>query len=524
MYPITTENEKVVVTEQYFPMPDGVRLYTRVITPKGKHKLPIVFIRTPYEAAHNGVPHDLSEYDNDPFINNGYAVVLQHVRGSGDSEGVFVPYAYSEREDGLNSLEIIRKLNIYNGEIYLFGSSYLSTVHLCYLDTNPDDIKGAALNIQTDRMYFRNYRNGCCYNFCNLGWWLGMLKRQFPNPSLKEAIKRPYKNIIKRAIGTEYPPYTNLLLNNKYNDFWESDPRTYAIDNLKIPTLFAEGWYDFYIDGMFSMWERLPEETKKRSTFIVGPWGHDTKVSKRAEYPLNNGNLPNDFVVEWFNGIRDGKPYPYSENGKITYYSLGEDTWKTVTYPTTSAKNMRLYFCENNTLNTSHCQTNEKISYTYDPEKRLNCYKHHDIYKAAPVDSVDGVISFQTDEFTENTSFLTKIRWHMNVSSNCEDTAFFFRVYFVEDNVAYNLTETITSLSHIDENYKAGKEITIDLLTPPIAFTVKKGGRIRVDISSDGGIYVPHANIKGHWAEVTETKIATNTIYLNDSFIELDIE
>ena len=101
---------------------------------------------------------------------------------------------------------------------------------------------------------------------------------------------------------------------------------------------------------------------------------------------------------------------------------------------------------------------------------------------------------------------------------------FFMRVYLVENNVAYNLTETITSLSNIDENYKKGEKITIDLFTPPIAFALKSGNQIRVDIASDGGIYVPHANVKGHWAKVTETRTATNTIYLEDAFIELDVE
>lgn len=522
MYPITTENEKIVVTEQYFSMPDGVKLYTRIITPKGNDKFPIVFIRTPYETAHKGTAHDISEYDNDVFVNNGYAVVFQHCRGRGDSEGACVPY--EERNDGLNSLDIIRKLNIYNGEIYLFGGSYLSTVHLSYLDTNPEDIKGAVLNIQTDRMYFRNYRNGCCYNYCNLRWWLRMLNREYPEQKLDGAINRPYKDIIKRIIGTEYPPYTNLLLNDKYNDFWENDPRTHAIDNLKIPVLFTEGWYDFYIEGMFSMWERLPETTKNKSAFIVGPWGHGTSVSKQAEYPLNNGNLPEDFAVEWFNSLRDNMPYKYAETGKVKYYSIGEDEWKTAEYPTTDSKEMRLYFGEDNTLNVQPCETEKSISYVYNPEKRLGCYKYHAIYKAEKIGSVNGVVSFQSTEFNENISFLGKIKWHMNVSSDCEDTAFFIRVYFVENDISYNLTETITSLSHIKENYKSGEKITIDLFTPPIAFTVKKGNKIRVDISSDGGIYVPHANVKGQWAEVTETKIANNTIYLADSFIELYTE
>ena len=522
MYPIITENKKVIVTEQYFTMDDGIRLYTRIAAPKGKNKCPVIFMRTPYEPAHNGVAHDISQYSNDEHIKSGYAVITQHCRGKGDSEGYCVPY--NERDDGLKSLDLIRQLSIYNGEIYLCGGSYLSTVHLCYLDTNPADIKGAVLNIQTDRMYFRNYRNGCCYNYCNVGWWLSMINREFPNQNTNGAYIRPYKDIIKRITGQDYPPYTNNLLNDTYNDFWKNDTRTHVIDNLKIPVLFVEGWYDFYIEGMFSMWERLPDDTKKRSAFIVGPYGHDTKVSNNAEYPLNNGNLPQDYSVKWFNSIREGKPYKYAENGKVNYYSLGEDVWKTTEYPTESEKTIRLYFGENNTLSYSPSETEQGLSYIYNPEKRLNCYKYHDIYKASPINSIDGVISFESEEFTESKSFFGKIKWHMNVSSDCDDTAFFVRVYFVENSIAYNLTETITSLSYITENYKANEKITIDLSTPPIAFMVKKGNKIRIDISSDGGIYVPHSNLKGHWAEVTETKIANNTIYLKDSFIELNIQ
>ena len=52
--PIITENEFVTVTETFATMPDGVRLYTRYAVPKDKEKCPIVYIRTPYEAARNG--------------------------------------------------------------------------------------------------------------------------------------------------------------------------------------------------------------------------------------------------------------------------------------------------------------------------------------------------------------------------------------------------------------------------------------------------------------------------------------
>lgn len=351
-----------------------------------------------------------------------------------------------------------------------------------------------------------------------------MISRTYPNPNTEEAVKRPYKDIMRRAVGEDYPPYTNSLLNDQYNHFWQNAPQTHAIDQLEIPVLFAEGWYDFYLDGMFSMWERLPKATKEKSTMLVGPWGHDTAVSPQAEYPLANGNIPTDFTVEWFNSIRDNKAYPYAKLGQVNYYKIGSDTWKTSPYPNAPAKEMQLYFGQQQTLNAIPCKTQQSISYTYDPEKRLGCYKYMNIYKAADMGSVEGVTSFLSQEFGEETSFFGKIRWKMDVSSDCDDTAFFIRVYFVEGETAYNLTETITSLSHIKADYQAGEKLTIDLYTPPIAFTVKKGGRIRVDISSDGGAYVPHANKKEHWASVTEAKIATNTIYLKDSFIALPFE
>ena len=521
MYPVITENETVHVTEQYFTMSDGVGLYTRIAVPKGKKKAPIVFFRTPYEKAHEGVPHDISLYSGNPFLKRGFAVIHQHCRGKGDSEGVCVPYV--EREDGLRSLEIIRSLDIYDKEIYLCGASYLATVHLSHLDAWQDDIKAAALSIQTDRMYFRNYRNGCCYAFCNLNWWLNMISREYPTQNLEGALKRPYKDIMQRVLGEEYPPYTDMLLNDQYNDFWKNDPRTNVMDNLKIPVLLTEGWYDFYLEGMFSMWERLPKATKEKSLMLVGPWGHSVSVSQSAEYPLENGNIPEDHTAEWFDCIRSGRPYPYGKTGQVNYYGIGRGTWQAGEYPISDPKTMRLYFGKENLLEDAPCQTGESISYTYDPEKPVSCFPYKNIYKAASVGSVDGVLSFQTRAFAEDQNFFGKIRWHMPVRSDCEDTAFFIRVYFVEDDVAYNLTETITSLSHINENYVAGQTEIIDLETPPIAFGVKKGGKIRVDISSHGGIYVPHANVKGQWAEVSETKIANNTVFLQDAFLELNL-
>lgn len=411
MYPIISENAFLSVTETYVMMDDGVRLYTRIAALKGASKLPIVFMRTPYEKAHMGVPCDLEACCNNIFVQNGYAVVWQHCRGTGDSEGICIPY--NERMDGLKSLEFIRTLPFYNGEIYLKGGSYTATVHLAYIGENPPDIKGAALDIQTDRKFFRNYRNGCNYDFCNLEWWLSMMKRQYPEPKLENPRNRPYKDLMKRIVGEDVRQYTECLLNETYNDFWIDDPCTFAMDNLKIPVLLTEGWYDFYVEGMFSMWERLPEETKKHSALVVGPWGHATAVNAQAEYPLVNGNIPSDYAVQWFNSIRENRPYKYAERNKVNYYSVGGGFWTTADYPVQQADIMRLYFDSDNKLSdvsaysAVHSQEDRKMTYRYNPEKRLNCFKYLNIYKAPEMNSVEGVLSFRSEAFVEETSILS---------------------------------------------------------------------------------------------------------------------
>ncbi len=510
----------MILREEYFTMADGVRLYTRIVLPEENGKFPIVFVRTPYSEARNGEPYPIEKYKDNLYIKNGYAIVYQHTRGRGDSEGVCTPH--DERNDGLDTLEIIRSLPFYNGEIYITGGSYLALVHMCYLNTNPHDIKAAALSIQADRMYYRNYTNGCCYKYCNPAWWLNMLENRYPEQKpLEEVLYRPYYKLMERAVGEDVPEFTNLLLNDEYNDFWKNDPRTYVGDNLKIPTLFSEGWYDFYVDAMFSMWGRIPEETKAKSALVVGPWGHATAVSKNAEYPLENGNIPADYVVKFFNSVRDNTPYEEFELGKVNYYSIGGDYWTT---DKPQKQELKLYFNNDNTLaKESLCVGRQ--SYIYDPDKPLNCFRHHNIFKAEEAGTVDGVLSFISAPFEADTDFYGKIKWNMKVKTDCDDTAFFMRVYMVEDGVAYNLTQTITSLSYMNKDYIAGEECQINVSTPPIGFTVKKGNSLRVDIASHSGIYVPHSNTKGHWAKVTEAKIAKNNVICDEeAYISLPVK
>ena len=525
MYPIFSENSRYRITEDYFVMSDNIGLYTRVIVPKGKEKYPIVFIRDPYDYNHSGIPYDIERCDTDEsfgsFLKHGYAVVIQHCRGTGISEGICIPYSETERSDGLETLELLRKLPVYNGEIYLFGGSYLASVHLLYLATNPKDVKACALHIQTDRMYYRSHRNGC-RDIPTYDWWLKRAIRKYQNQSYGKEFIRPYKDIAKRVTGRDVPEYTPIIMNDEYNDFWKNDPRTNVMEELKIPILLTEGWFDFYNYGMFSMWERLNPETKRKSFFAVGPWGHSTRLTGDEEYNMPNGNLPSDFWAEWFDSIRFSRPFAYGETENMKYYNIGADRWEASEYPK-FGNEKKIYFNSDNKLTSTPHSENEKITYEYDPEKKQEFFEFHNIFKAPAPNTQSDVISFVSDKFIAEESFFGNVKFSMDISSDCEDTAFFMRLYLVENGEAYNLTEDITSVSYIHDDYVPGSKVRIGMTTPPIAFTVKKGASLRVDISSSCKKYINHANVKGHWAEVITTKIAHNTLFLKDAYIELPI-
>ena len=144
--------------ELMMPMRDGVRLYTCGTAPRGKKKCPVIVVRTPY-VEETGINKTKVRLMAAPAYLRGYVCLFQHCHGCGQSEGDFIPFE-AEREDGLALLDWIRKQPWYNGEVFLLGGSYHSSVHWAYLDTNPPDVKGAVMPVMDVDRYNADYRNG----------------------------------------------------------------------------------------------------------------------------------------------------------------------------------------------------------------------------------------------------------------------------------------------------------------------------------------------------------------------------
>lgn len=508
---------------------DGVKIFTVICLPEKNGKFPVTIYRTPYCDSEKEMSEDeiaLSwANDHRSIMDSGYVSIYQHCRGTGKSTGDCIPYQY-ERTDGLYLMDWIRKQPFYNGEIFLSGGSYCCTVHY---DCAPfaDDIKGAVFQIQDCNHYRANFRNG----FLKMGgrndWLVEMYKKNSDhkksyNPDWNRTF--PIAEIMEKALGEKLVPFTERLMHpDKDDEFWINSPyaRTYARNipkTTKMPILIMTGMYDFYLGGIFEMWRELSPELRAKSALIIHPYGHRI-AGKETFYDFPDGDVNQHFsgiVTKWYEYARGNAPAPV-ETGKVTYYTIFGNGWTTDSFETPK-----------NSI-TFTIGKGEK-SYIYNPyapasfKGGLTNNFGNTAYQDPPNSRYD-ILSYYTDEFTADTIVKGQMTAKLTVKSDCEDTCFYMRISLCKSEGDLGLRDDITKISNFTDNYTKGEEITLDFSFDEHAFMVKKGEKLRIDISSSCFPHFSvHTNQKGHYALIDSAKIATNTVVLDKSSLTLFTE
>ena len=135
------------------------------------------------------------------------------------------------------------------------------------------------------------------------------------------------------------------------------------------------------------------------------------------------------------------------------------------------------------------------------------------------------IISVYTDTFGEDVFVKGKMTAKLKVKSDCEDTGFYVRISATKEGEDLGIRDDITSLCYQLGDYEPNSEVTVNFTFDEHAFAIKKGEKLRIDITSADRVhYVPHTNTKGEFAERDSKKIANNTVYLNESVLTLPIE
>ncbi|MFW6422051.1 MAG: CocE/NonD family hydrolase, partial [Candidatus Bipolaricaulota bacterium] len=124
-----------IIWDARVEMEDGVELSSDVYLSDSEDSFPAVLIRTPYNKSRGDeIKHGTRDVEF--FVNHGYAVVIQDVRGRGDSEGEWIPFV-NEGKDGYQTIEWIAKQSWCNGKVGMMGGSYRGFVQWAAARENP---------------------------------------------------------------------------------------------------------------------------------------------------------------------------------------------------------------------------------------------------------------------------------------------------------------------------------------------------------------------------------------------------
>ena len=223
------------------------------------------------------------------------------------------------------------------------------------------------------------------------------------------------------------------------------------------------------------------------------------------------------YEIDWLDYIRQKNAKPPFEMGKITYYKLFENDWKTDEF-----------YTSDDTLEIK--LGTDEVSYVYNPydaprfKGGLSRTFGGTVFQDVP-NSRHDIISVYTEPFEEDVFVKGKMSAKLSVKSDCEDTCFYIRVSIEKERGDYGLRDDITSLCYQLGDYNPGSAVCLNFDFDEHAFLIKKGERLRVDISSaDNEHYVRHTNQKGLYSEQTTAKIAHNTVYLQNSFLSLPVD
>ncbi|MFI5626170.1 CocE/NonD family hydrolase [Nocardioides sp. NPDC051685] len=524
------------VYERNVPMKtrDGVTLYANVWRPL-EGQAPTLLMRTPYnkEAAFlvggpaNVIPSLLG------FVNAGYAVVLQDVRGTYESDGDFTPLV-DESTDGQDTVAWILEQDWSNGSIGTYGGSYMGMTQWALATADTPGLRAIAPAVASAEWYSGLLYPGGAMTLSNVTLWNAMMYAADEQRGLQRGETSDPSSLMRLGGALMDPlslndatPVADLpvhgkgrwfddwLANADFNDYWRTVDWSARIGDLTVPVLASTGWYDLKVHGQAADFVRVrteagSQQAREESRLVIGPWDHTNLTGQYPDryFGLQAAGDLSQSHVEFFDQFLRDEP-PATPAPRVRIFVMGIDQWRDETdWPLTDTQYTDYHLASGGAANTRDgdgalvldAPADEgQDDFTYDPrdpvptaggallpsvpglvgpvDQRVVDHRQDVLCYASPV----------LDEPVEVTGF---VELKVFVSSTAVDTDITAKLVDVfPDGKAINLCDGVLRLRYRDDLSKP------ELMTPgevyevtvPMSVTSNvflPGHRIRLDISS----------------------------------------
>jgi putative CocE/NonD family hydrolase len=476
-------------------MRDGVTLATSIFhssTPS-----PAILIRTPYgrNASSSAAGWTMAQTAY-LFAERGYSVVLQDVRGRFDSGGIFNPY-FHEKDDALDTIAWLKTQPWFNGELGMWGPSYLGIVQWAVAAHAPE-IRAIVPIVTGSDLHSILYPDGV-FDLGLAMRWMSIFEaldngRKHPflaAPTLFRRMERtaapaftrlPLAHADNHALGTPIEYYQMWLEHPDVGDsLWQEIITGIDIQNVRVPAHLIGGWYDFFLRALLADYKTL-QAAGRNPYLTIGPWHHF------------NGMLGTDALrqsIEWLDahlkhqraGLRK-KP--------VRLYVMGAEEWREMDTWPPPTEERRYYLGSGRTLQPQPSSEAHAVStYRYDPLNPTTIVGGTQFNPLAgpkdnrQLEAREDVLTFTTPVLENDVEVIGPVWLELFVKSSLEHTDFFGRLCDVHpDGRSINICDGLFRIQPgKGERLPDGsRRIEVDMWATAHRF--RRGHRIRLQVSS----------------------------------------
>lgn len=374
--------QRIVTTydkqEVYIPMRDGVRLFTSIYTPKDQSEArPILLWRTPYNSEPSEEDYSGRLWNLLRFLEEGYIIVYQDVRGRFMSEGTFVdvrPFnpnkegtEIDENSDTYDTIDwLVNNVENNNGRVGIFGISYPGFYATMALPDAHPALKAASPQAPVCDWFIGDdwHHNGAFFLMDAFSFYSTVGQpRPEPTRAWPESMDfanednydffldlGPVKNVHAQYFGDSIQFWSDLMAHPNYDDFWKArNPRPH-LTGVKPAVLVVGGWFDAEdLFGPLQTYRAIETQNPdNQNRIIMGPWYHGQWNGDAGDklgnihFGSNTGDYYRELEVQFFN-------YYLKEEGEMdlpeaTMFFTGANEWKQFdTWPPADSEPASLY-------------------------------------------------------------------------------------------------------------------------------------------------------------------------------------
>lgn len=477
---------------------DGVRLAATLLLPSPEGRHPVLLVRTPYGRS---IPGPGLHLDVDRLVAAGYAVVVQDVRGTGESEGEF-RFFTGEAADGYDAVRWAATQPWSDGNVGMFGDSYLGLSQLLAAQERPEGLRAIAPSMAPG-----SYR-GIVYDgdvvtldkiltVAAVALAVDELKRRIRLGTAEPSAEPEYlaglgfpdhfpermRELAERLPLSDQPHFAHLVpLYAQWMDHPEPEAElwrggTFDYARIEVPALVSGGWYDFFRDATIGHYESLRGDSR----LIVGPWTHISY--DRDIFGRDYGDQADQEAIDWtgihlawFDHWLRGRPL---DGPKVRYFVMGSDEWRAADSWPVAATRVPYHLGADGTLSTT--PSSGAREFTADPGDPVPTvggavmrFDGIGPLDQAPLDGRDDVLRYLSEPLEHDLEVTGAVELVVRMSTTAPTADVTGKLIDVHpDGRAELLTDSVTRA--------ASGEVTVRLGS--ISAVFRTGHRIRLDVA-----------------------------------------